>query len=221
MFSLKHCPFVFLYPGQGDNFSPKKKKSQSLEKFLLPIPPATSDDDEESALVKVSTGDDSRVFCPVDSCYQSVRGQSRGLKRASMRQHMTAHRKNADLVSNNMLRLLKLQCCGGCEGCIFATDKRSMGGRATNDYKSYSICTSLVNKTAIHGLLISIPSQGSFFLRQQGSCHRNFFWMIFLAHFAQPIFRVHKKSVCKLSPLGGRIFCDRQKEHGREGNQRL
>ena len=30
-----------------------------------------------------------------------------------MRQHMTAHRKNADLVSNNMLRPLKLQCCGG------------------------------------------------------------------------------------------------------------
>ena len=26
MFSLKHCPFVFFYPGQGDNFSPKKKR---------------------------------------------------------------------------------------------------------------------------------------------------------------------------------------------------
>ena len=51
---------------------------------MLPIPPATGDDDEESALAKVSTGDDNRVFCPVDSCYQSVRGQSGGLKRASM-----------------------------------------------------------------------------------------------------------------------------------------
>ena len=98
----------------------------------LPIPPATGDDDEESALAKVSTGDDKRVFCPVDSCYQSVRGQSGGLKRASMRQHMTAHRKNADLVSNNMLRPLKLQCCGGREGCpqVVAAGGRNTVGKA-------------------------------------------------------------------------------------------
>ena len=29
MFLLKHCPFVFFYPGQGDNFSPKKKKKKT------------------------------------------------------------------------------------------------------------------------------------------------------------------------------------------------
>ena len=86
---------------------------------------------------------------------------------------------------------------------FFATNKRGMRGRATNDYKSYSICTSLVNKTAIHGLSISIPSQGSFFPRQQESLLPQFFGCLFVVYFAQLVFMVYRKSVCELSPLGG------------------
>ena len=70
---------------------------------------------------------------------------------------------------------------GDCGSGATEEQKR---GEATNDYKSYSICTSLVSLETTHGSSISIPSQGSLFLKYKNLatafCLCPEFFMLFL-----------------------------------------